>query len=186
MKRTIKSAFSPLGIIGWVIVLQRYIFQFIGWVGDLDFISQNWPMIIKFFDSGLGTLTSTIVGCLIVGTAILRARTPENSVQIPTTGSLQGPKRQAGPIQTEAISDDNPNGTWIYPEPEKFDFSPYDPLNQLTLMGAACLWAEQVPVGHPMHMKTKTLPRYQLLSDAMKEKKLSGYISAARGSGPPG
>lgn len=73
MPRQLRGLFSPLGALGWLVVLIKPIRQLIEWLADVDFIWQNLDAIGRFLDTGWGTLTTVGLGALIVAHAVYRA-----------------------------------------------------------------------------------------------------------------
>lgn len=68
--RIIKSAFSPIALLGWFTLLLKPIMKILEWFQNMEFIGLHLKNIDAFFNSGLGTLIYVVIGVGIIGFSI--------------------------------------------------------------------------------------------------------------------
>jgi hypothetical protein len=71
-KAIFKATISGAAPIGLLLTVSKPIYRAIDMLGNMQFVSDSWPSIKAFFDSGTGTLTSVVLGATIVGYSILQ------------------------------------------------------------------------------------------------------------------
>ena len=59
---------------------------------------------------------------------------------------------------------------------EEPNYEAWDQVRELTLIRAACLWAEQEPVNHPIQMMPEAQPRYTMLIEACRGGELKAFV----------
>jgi hypothetical protein len=93
MPKWIKGLYSPTGLVGWLIVLVGPIRSGIQWASEVDFVRSSWPRAAAFIDTSLGFATIFLIGCAILGFAIVKQKSRDSDR---STGELDTrPARQA-------------------------------------------------------------------------------------------
>jgi hypothetical protein len=72
IKILIKDAFSGVGPLGWLIALLKPANKGIEMLGEVDLFKTYGGSLGQFFDTGLGTAASIIIGAVIIGYAIFK------------------------------------------------------------------------------------------------------------------
>lgn len=103
-----KGILSIYGLIALVFIFLKPMWFLIEVLSNVDFVSDNWPQIVKFLETGLGTFATVILGFCILGWAIYHASQSQNkSVIKPTvtnlTLSFPGNSRTPTPIKDNNI-----------------------------------------------------------------------------------
>jgi hypothetical protein len=72
IKILIKDAFSGVGPIGWIFILLKPANKVIEMLGEVDLFETYGGAVGRFFDTGMGTFASIIIGTAIIGYAIYK------------------------------------------------------------------------------------------------------------------
>lgn len=84
-----KGILSIYGLIALVFIFLKPMWFLIEILSNVDFVRDNWPQIVQFLETGLGTFTTVILGFCILGGAIYHANQSQHkSVIKPTVTSL--------------------------------------------------------------------------------------------------
>lgn len=158
---------SPFGVFGVMLTFAKPLKWGVEWMGDLDFVVTNWPKVLEFLETGAGTTTTVIVGALIVAYSLYNSaqEVPEQTMQ-----KTERVKPRGRWYQTEAITDDNPEGTWefIGPTPEP-NYAVWGKRQSLMIFEAAKIMAG-IPPTEPDTPQSK---EYEgLLKDATAQAKI--------------
>ncbi len=83
IKTLIKDAFSGIGPLGWLFLLLKPANKGVEMLGEIDLFETYGGSIGRFLDTGWGTLTSIIIGTLIIGYAIYKRIYESETVIMP-------------------------------------------------------------------------------------------------------
>jgi hypothetical protein len=72
IKILIKDAFSGVGPLGWIFILLKPANKGIEMLGEVDLFETYGGAIGRFFDTGMGTFASIVIGTTIIGYAIYK------------------------------------------------------------------------------------------------------------------
>lgn len=94
--------------VGAIIVLWKPLYALVDFVSNVDFVTQNWPTFIGFLDSGSGTMSSVVVGTVIIGYAISQGlKEAPRPIDTMTAAALSPPAPTAA-VQDESNGDLSP------------------------------------------------------------------------------
>lgn len=72
IKAALRASIKGVGWLGWLIALSKPIAKVMSVVGDIDLLANYLGPVGRFLETGWGTLTSIVLGAVIIGYAILR------------------------------------------------------------------------------------------------------------------
>lgn len=165
--RWLRPFVRPIALAGWFVALIKPALWMIGLMGDVEFISTNLNAIGQFLETGWGTLATVMGGAALIGYSSLRGYHAE-------------PLRQAPPAATATTQNDSAISRLIsFDEP---DYEAWDQVRELALIRAACFWAEQEPVDHPMMLPPEANPRYTMLREACRAGEFKAFVRYTGGA----
>ena len=150
---------SPQALIGWVILLIKPVWKLVELAGDVDFLIQHAGDIERAFQSGWTTLGFAFVGLFLVGHAAYKA---------------PGAATKTSPVPAPVIVN--------FEEP---DYEAWDGSQELTLLEAAFLWAEENPQPGAMFLQGASMARWKMLTEAVRNKDLPAYLRLRSGRARP-
>jgi hypothetical protein len=80
IKTILKDAFSGFGPLGWLLIFAKPLNSGVTILGDFDLLKNYGGALGRFLDTGWGTLTSIVLGALIVGYAIYKRLTRQDEL----------------------------------------------------------------------------------------------------------
>ena len=89
----LRASLTGPGLLGWLVALIKPIAKILSMAGDVDLLANYFGVTGRFLETGWGTLTSVVLGAVIIGYAIHRKK------QLEPTG-LVSPKTKA-PVKHE-------------------------------------------------------------------------------------
>src|ERR1700730_14246334 len=72
IKAAFRASFSGPGLLGWLVSLVKPIAKALNMASDIDLLATYFGATGRFLETGWGTLTSGVLGAVIIGYAIYR------------------------------------------------------------------------------------------------------------------
>lgn len=156
LRQWIRPIVSIGGLIGTLVILIKPILWLVSVMGDIEFIATNLATIGKFLDTGWGTVATVLSGSALI------AYSAYHGYRAQSVGSRQD-------TESEFIS--------------RPTYETWDDVEGLTVLQAACLWADIEPV-----ISTNDLPRgepyarFRMLKEAINKRELKARVIEMRRS----
>jgi hypothetical protein len=72
IKAAFRASLSGPGLLGWLVALVKPIAKALNMASDIDLLANYFGAAGKFLETGWGTLTSVVLGAVIIGYAVYR------------------------------------------------------------------------------------------------------------------